>query len=265
MPVKRARLGNYDPLQLLPTHIRCQVKSADMVSKILRLRERSTQAGVWEMMREMQRSTEGPTWMSKWATAVRVLGPSKDPQDFAYMIRQLAKGFHCPEEVKDSFVKPVSQMTREQVEATCKALLATRRIMARVVKECGGDPAAGQDKLWVDALSAMLLPETVRVTKEHDGSHVSDSILGRSDSQVAVIQLLQDLNDLKHLKVVQAVSGYVDNASSQWSDSRVQAIVREVVAQSPGSNSSSSKRTSQTSGLIPCCPGTAKNSSDRPQ
>ena len=117
-----------------------------------------------------QRSTEGPTWMSKWATAVRVLGPSKDPQDFAYMIRQLAKGFHCPEEVKDSFVKPVSQMTREQVEATCKALLATRRIMARVLKECGGDPAAGQDKLWVDALSAMLLPETVRVTKEHDGS-----------------------------------------------------------------------------------------------
>ena len=51
--------------------------------------------------------------------------------------------------------------------------------------------------------------------------HVSDSMLGRSDSQVAVIQLLQDLNDLKHLKVVQAVSGYVDNASSQWSDSRV--------------------------------------------
>ena len=81
---------------------------------------------------------------------------------------------------------------------------------------------------------------------------------------MAVIQLLQDLNDLKHLKVVQAVSGYEDNASSQWSDSRVQAIVREVVAQSPGSNSSS-KRTSQTSGLIPCCPGTAKNSSDRPQ
>ncbi|CAE6915578.1 Cacna2d3 [Symbiodinium sp. CCMP2592] len=213
----------------------------------LRYASEESKAGVWETMREMQRSTEGPTWMSKWATAVRVLGPSKDPQDFAYMIRQLAKGFHCPEEVKDSFVKPVGQMTRDQVESTCKALLATRRIMARVAKECGGDPAAGQDKSWTDALSKMLLPDAVPVTKV-DGSHVSDAFLGKSDSQVAVLQLLQDLNDLKHLKVVQAVSGYVDNASSQWSDSRVQAIVREAVAESPGSNSSS-KGTSQTSCL----------------
>ena len=53
-------------------------------------------------MRDMQRSADGPTWMARWSTAVRVLGPAKDTGDFGWMMRQMARGFHFEQELSSS-------------------------------------------------------------------------------------------------------------------------------------------------------------------
>ncbi|CAE7241431.1 Cacna2d3 [Symbiodinium sp. CCMP2592] len=198
-----------------------------MVSKLLRLRERATEASTWELLREMQRGPSGVTWAGRWSSAVRLLGPSRDKVDFEWLIKQLARAFGN-EFFDKKFDRSVAEMTKESVETTCKALLATRRLMARLVKECS---APGQSRKWLDSLAGMLSPERIHVSTATDVSDdfLATAMLGATDSEAGVLTLLNDLANLKYLKAIGAVAAYVNTSSSQWSDHRIQSIVSETV------------------------------------
>ncbi|CAE7218467.1 unnamed protein product [Symbiodinium sp. CCMP2592] len=204
-----------------------KVRSSDMVSKLLRLRERATEASTWELLREMQRGPSGVTWAGRWSSAVRLLGPSRDKVDFEWLIKQLARAFGN-EFFDKKFDRSVAEMTKESVETTCKALLATRRLMARLVKECS---APGQSRKWLDSLAGMLSPERIHVSTATDISDdfLATAMLGATDSEAGVLTLLNDLANLKYLKAIGAVAAYVNTSSSQWSDHRIQSIVSETV------------------------------------
>ena len=106
--------------------------------------------------------------------------------------------------------------------------------MQRLVEEC-----SKKDTPWRSTLESLLDPARVdyRPGEQDEPEDYGELLLGRSDEEAAVLKLLISMNGLvPHLGTMYAVSASQTGSSSQWSDSRTQAVVGGVVKARRSSN-----------------------------
>ena len=122
------------------------------------------------------------------------------------------------------FAKPVADWTKSDLEEGVKAVLACRRIIDRLAKECArkGD---GADE-WEHELTVFLEPRTVLMSAK--AAVPKHFFLGKSDAEIDVLNLVAAFHNLEHLKLAYSLVG-CDSPSAQWNDPRTQRVVGHVV------------------------------------
>ena len=129
---------------------------------------------------------------------------------------QLSRGFHSPGLY--DFRTAVSEMKKDDVLDSIKALVACREVMMRIQEAC----SEGSDASWKATLSAYLDPQQL-------GQDLVEAYLGKTQAQAGVLNLLKAFADMSHMGVLYCVVASHDNEASRWSDGRIQDIVGPVI------------------------------------
>ena len=157
---------------------------------------------------------------------------------------QLYRGYEHPDAV--AFRKPVSQMSRFDLEDTCKAMLGTgvvlsdpwffqsvvswqaiicvRRLIERMVREC---TPKEPDPAWSQMLGKYLDPSSVA---EDMTELLGSALLGRTEAETEVLTVLSDLASLTCMPTAYGLIASHSNVADMWSDSRFQNIVSKAVS-----------------------------------
>ena len=126
------------------------------------------------------------------------------------------------------FRHPVPSLARTDLLDTCKALIGVRAMMKKIVDECATAKLPEFSKVSMKFLEPKMVEDKLH--------WVTDAYLGKSSSEVDVLENLKQWLELRHLGVMYAVTATQDDINNQWSDSRVQNIVSAPLQKTLGLN-----------------------------
>ena len=126
------------------------------------------------------------------------------------------------------FRHPVPSLARTDLLDTCKTLIGVRAMMKKIVDECATAKLPEFSKVSMKFLEPKMVEDKLH--------WVTDAYLGKSSSEVDVLENLKQWLELRHLGVMYAVTATQDDINNQWSDSRVQNIVSAPLQKTLGLN-----------------------------
>ena len=119
--------------------------------------------------------------------------------------------------------KKVYDWTKSDLEEGAKTILTCRRFIEKLCQSC---VRKGDDD-WAAEMQHFLLPQSVPL----DGKTEPEGymMLGRTDSEIAVLKLVVALHNLEHLPLMYNLCATAQTIASQWSDPRAQSLVGAIV------------------------------------